>query len=136
LTKYEKYSNDDILFKYDAIKCLGMILGFITRRAIGYFSHIIRETKTNYYSGFFWGIAGFYLAQIIGLRLVSEKSEFIKKRLIYEKKINFIRNNDSKIHEEYPFENESLGIFSDNYIKLGQYEKNFNKGKKTKIFND
>jgi hypothetical protein len=112
-----------MLFRYDAMKCLGMLLGFFTRRAIGYFTFLLKETKMNNYSGFFWAVGGFYLSQIICLRLVSDKSEFVKKRLIYERNINFIRNKDSNILEEYPFENESLGIYNDNYVKLGNYEK-------------
>ena len=124
-----------MLFKYDIMKCLGMVLGFITRRAAGYFTSLIRENKPSHYSGFFWGVGGFYLAQIIGLRLVSEKSDFLKKRLIHERNINFIREKDSEIHEEYPFENKSLGIFSDSFVKLGEFHR-LNKGKKSKIIKD
>lgn len=55
--------------------------------------------------------------------MVSEKSEFLRKRLKYEDSFNFSRKENKEIFEEYPFENESLGIFGDNYNKLSEFQK-------------
>lgn len=131
MTTYEKKFREDVLFKYDSMKCFGLVLGLFSRRVLGYYTFKMKEQHSKY-TGFIWAIGGFYIFQILGLKMISNKGEFIKLRLLHERNINFTREINKEILEEYPFEDEKKGIFGDNYIKLSEYEKN-RKNQKAKL---
>jgi len=94
---------------------------------IGHFRKM--DASKNTISALIWGISGFYICQIFGVKMINDKAEFIKFRLRYEKEINYVRNKGDEIHQEYPFIHKEKYLKGDDEIRLIQYKKfkNFTK---------
>jgi hypothetical protein len=125
ITKYEKKLKDDLALKYDIIKLFGMTIGLFLRRYTAYVVSMIKKTDVtkNAVAGLIWGISGFYIGQIIAVKYIYTKTNFIKKRLIYEKSIDYVRENRIELFEDYPFSNNKEDLLGDNELKLTNYSR-------------
>lgn len=124
ITKYEKELTDDLTFRYDIIKLFGMTAALLFKRfATNVISHFRKVDVTkNVVSGFFWAVTGFYLGQLFGVRMINEKTDFLKLRMKYEKEINFVRQK-GELYPDYPFVGKEPYLKGDDEIKLLKFGK-------------
>lgn len=102
-----------------------MTAGLLFRRFAAYLISNFRkiDVTKNAVSGLIWAISGFYIGQIFGIKMINDKADFIILRLKYEKEINYIRNKEEGIHQEYPFINKELHLKGDDEVRLMKYSK-------------
>jgi len=107
-----------------------MTAGLLFRRFAAYVISNFRKVDVtkNAISGLIWAFSGFYIGQILGVKMINEKANFLKLRLQHEKEINFVRKK-GELFPDYPFRDKEIYLKGDDEIRLLKYSK-FKKGLK------
>jgi hypothetical protein len=98
----------DKLRKFEFVRVFGFAFFFLQNKVFRISMQKEYKLAEELFSGILWGYIGYLVVSLFGMRLIYNRSAYIRDRMLYEHQINFNRESVEELYSEYPFAKANL----------------------------